>query len=223
MANYAAQRETMVASQLRPNRVTSPDVLRAFSTTPREAFLPDALKPLAYMDDHLALSPAFADAPGRYCLSPMTQAWLLQAARVTTSDTALDIGSGCGMSVAVLAALAKRVDGLEENEALAAFAKNALTGHGVTNAAIRVGPINGAGYTGGPYDVIIVNGGVPQPSEALFELLADGGRLACVVMRPDENRLVAFEKSKNGARRSVVWDASAPLLTGFVEKPGFLF
>ncbi|MDZ4790866.1 MAG: methyltransferase [Hyphomicrobiales bacterium] len=223
MANYAAQRETMVASQLRPNRVTSSDVLRAFATTSREAFLPNALKPLAYMDDHLLLSPAFVDAPGRYCLSPMMQAWLLQAVRITKSDAALDVGCGCGVSAALLAALANRVDALEENETLATFAKSALADQGVTGASVRIAPLTGNGLFGGPYNVIIVNGGVPQPPEKLFELLADDGRLACVITRPDENRLVVFEKTNKVMRRSVVWDASAPPLTGFAEKSGFLF
>ncbi len=223
MADYAAQRETMVASQLRPNRVTSPDVLRVFSRMPREAFLPAPLKPLAYMDEHLALGAAFPDAQGRYSLSPMTQAWLLQAARVTKADTALDVGSGCGCSAALLASLANRVDALEECDGLAKFAGEALATQNVANAAIRRGPLTGANLTGGPYNVIVVNGAVPRPPESLLALLADNGRLACIMARPEENRLMVFEKAKAGIRRSIVWDASAPLLTGFSEKAGFIF
>ncbi len=223
MADYAAQRETMVASQLRPNRVTSPDVLRVFSKTPREAYLPSPLKSLAYMDDHLALSPGFPDAPGRYCLSPMTQAWLLQAARVSKADAALDVGAGAGCSAALLAGLAGRVDALEESDSLAKFAEDALAAESISNVAIRRGPLTGADLAGGPYDVIIVNGAVPRPPESLLALLALNGRLACILAKPDENRVMVFEKVKTGVRQSVIWDASAPPLKAFSEKIGFIF
>ena len=62
--NFEDARRIMVDSQLRPNRVTNEGVLAAMGTLPREQFVPEAQRPVAYVDEDLAI------APGRYNMEP---------------------------------------------------------------------------------------------------------------------------------------------------------
>ena len=72
--NFEDARRIMVESQLRPNRVTSEAVLAAMGSLPREMFVPEALRPIAYVDEDLEI------APGRCIMAPLTLARLVQAA-----------------------------------------------------------------------------------------------------------------------------------------------
>jgi protein-L-isoaspartate(D-aspartate) O-methyltransferase len=222
MPDFAARRETMVASQLRPNRVTAPDVLKAFAETPREAYLPHALRDVAYADEHLHLAPHFAEAAGRYVVSPMVQAWLLQAARVKVGDKALDVGGGGGYSTALLARLGAAAHVLEEAPQLREFAATALKAQNV-NAIVHAGPLTGSSLKEADFHVIMLNGAAQHPPDHLIKRLKDGGRLVCVLTRPSGSRIQVFERVNPGVRSRVVWEANAPVLPGFEENSGFVF
>jgi protein-L-isoaspartate(D-aspartate) O-methyltransferase len=223
MTDFTSLRETMVASQIRPNRVTSVKLLAALLTTPREAYLPAELQPLAYIGQDIPLSGAFQEAEGRFLLAPMIFAWLVQAAGLKPADRVLDLGSATGYSAAVLAGLAARVTAVEENPALAAFAQKALTKQGLTNVSFVTGPLIAGAAQGAPFDVIIVNGSIASIPAELSEQLAEGGRLIAVIGRGAGSKLCLCEKSGGVIRRRSVEDAGAPCLPGFEEKPAFVF
>ncbi len=58
MIDFESARARMVDSQLRTTDVTSHSLLSAFLTVPREAFVPEKLAVLAYIDGDLEIAPA---------------------------------------------------------------------------------------------------------------------------------------------------------------------
>ncbi len=117
--DFQAARLAMVESQIRPNGVRDPLILNAFATVPREAFVPNDQKALAYMDDAALAVPAAGESPARYLLPPMVLAKLLQSASLSQSDQVLDIGGATGYSAAILAQICSNVAALEASEDLA--------------------------------------------------------------------------------------------------------
>ncbi|MGE0660286.1 MAG: protein-L-isoaspartate O-methyltransferase, partial [Reyranellaceae bacterium] len=88
MFDFVQARQNMVDGQLRPNRVTNPAVLDAVSSLPRERFLPEALRHIAYIDDDIPLP------NGRAMMEPLVVCRMIQAADPKPSDVALDVGCG---------------------------------------------------------------------------------------------------------------------------------
>ncbi|MCH7795268.1 MAG: protein-L-isoaspartate O-methyltransferase, partial [Proteobacteria bacterium] len=85
MLEYAIARRNMVESQIRTNKVTDAGLIEAFERVPRELFVPERLRGIAYVDEDIALG------NGRFAMEPMVLARLLQAARPEPDDIALDL------------------------------------------------------------------------------------------------------------------------------------
>ena len=106
MIDFELARATMVESQLRTDRVTDRRILSAFATLPRERFVPEDKRELAYSDASLEVWPSIDGAPARFLLPPVVLARLVQLAAVEAKDAVLDVGCATGYSTAVLAHLA---------------------------------------------------------------------------------------------------------------------
>src|SRR5207248_7504490 len=115
--DFAAARAAMVESQLRPQGVSDPAVLQAMATVPREQFVPDQSRPLAYVDRAVAIG------PGRFLAAPAVLGQLLTQMAPERGQRALVIGAGTGYSVAVLAAMGLEVIALESDPELVARAE----------------------------------------------------------------------------------------------------
>src|SRR5262245_3231662 len=109
MDDFAVLRGRMVDSQLKTEGVTDPVVLAAFGDVPRERFVPERLKPLAYVDNDLLVKAADGTGAGRYLMEPAPLARLIQAAQLDQTDTVLVVGTTTGYSAAVVAHLARGV------------------------------------------------------------------------------------------------------------------
>lgn len=223
MVDFAVQRLNMVESQVRPNGVTDARIIAAMGAIPREKFVPEARRALAYMDDDIliAVSPA---GRRRYLLEPMALARLLQLAEVRPSDILLDIGCGTGYSTAVAAALAESVVAVEENAGLAQIAGETLSELGIANAAVVQGP-HAQGYPAeAPFDVILVNGRIPSVPTGLVEQLKPGGRLVAVVGAGPVSRATLVRRGADGQSSVGAFDVHVPDAAGFeAPQPGFVF
>jgi protein-L-isoaspartate(D-aspartate) O-methyltransferase len=226
MSEYEARRIAMVESQVRPNEVTDVSLLAAMRTLPRERFVPQVLQGLAYMDENIDVFPAKDGAPARFLLSPMVQARLIQLAEIEPQDKVLDVGCATGYATALLSQLAARVTGLEPEPELAKAAKANLAGLKLANAEIVEGALGDGWAAGAPYDVIVLEGSVPQVPATLFAQLAEGGRLVAVLTeRPNmrQGKANLFVKVGGEASGAVHFDAGASPLPGFAPAPAFTF
>lgn len=225
MTDFETARINMVESQIRPSGITDYRITAAMREVPREAFVPRARQALAYFDEDLPLTTGGEEGPARYLMEPMTFARLLQLAEIDGDDLVLDIGCGLGYSTAVIARLGQSVVALESDAALAEKASELLVAHEVMNAAVVTGPLRDGYKAESPYDVIVVNGAVPEVPAGLFEQLAQGGRLVAVVEPAGTvGKTTLFTRRGTAISSRPVYDANVFPLPGFeAEQPGFVF
>jgi protein-L-isoaspartate(D-aspartate) O-methyltransferase len=221
--DFQTARLAMVESQIRPNAVRDPLILNAFATLPREAFVPESQKALAYMDEAVPVLPAAEGSPPRYLLPSMVLAKLLQGAAVSPSDHALDIGGATGYSAAVLAQICRKVEALETSEALAGAMKQNLKAANAEQVSVHHGPLNRGVDASKPYDLILLNGSVAEEPKELFDQLAEGGRLVTIMRRGWQGYAVLFTKSSGAVSGRPIFDAAAEYLPGFEKHPNFVF
>jgi protein-L-isoaspartate(D-aspartate) O-methyltransferase len=218
MTDFAAARLNMVDSQIRTNKVTDPRLIEALEAVPRERFVTDAQRGVAYIDEDLEI------APGRYLMEPMVLARLLQAAAPRPADMALVIGCGAGYSTAILARLAQTVVGLESDRALMDRANRTLNALDVDNAVVVEGPLAAGYQKQAPYDVILFAGAVAEVPQVVKRQLADGGRLVAVVVDDAGiGRGTLIQRAGDSFSARTLFDAATPLLPGFAREAGFVF
>ena len=227
MIDFERQRLTMVESQVRPNQVTEERLIAAMRSLPRERFVPPPLRELAYMDESIEVFPAIDGAPARFLLAPMVLARLVQLASIEPQDTVLDVGFVTGYSTSVLARLGQTVIGLEPEPELAEAAARTLRELDIANAEIVKGALAQGHPESGPYDVIILNGSVPEVPESLLVQLKEGGRFAAVITKGPNNlhqgKACLFVKVNGATSGLPHFDAGAKPLPGFAPPPCFKF
>src|SRR5205823_1679475 len=145
--DFTAARAAMVDSQLRPQGVTDPAVLGAMGSVPREQFLPDASRPLAYVDRAVAIG------PGRFLAAPAVLGQLLMEMIPLPTQRALVVGAGTGYSAAVLRAIGVDVVALESAPELGGKARE-------LGIEVIEGPLEAGCRKGAPYELILIDGAV---------------------------------------------------------------
>lgn len=217
MFDAATARRMMVDGQIRTADVTDLDLIAAMLAVPRERFVPPALAGQAYSDGDIALG------GGRALLKPMVLGKLLQAARVRSEDLVLDLGCGTGYSSAVLSRIAGSVVALEQDAALASQAKDTLAAVGCRNVTVATGPLTSGWAAAAPYDFILLNGATEIVPDNLAAQLRPNGRLACVFGCVPPGKAMLYRVTEGRLVGRPVFDATAPLLPGFVAPPAFVF
>lgn len=219
MTDFALARRNMVDGQLRPNRVNNAALLTAIGELPRERFLPDGLRSVAYADDDVPLG------NGRFMMEPMVLARLIQSLQPQSEDKAMVVAAGRGYGAAILARLVKSVVAVESDAGLAAAAQQTLRELSVTNVQQVAGPTEQGAAASAPYDVILIEGAVGEVPAAIVDQLAEGGRLASVISDPSGALGVAQLFVKQGGVTSgrPLFDAGTPPLPGFARPPRFTF
>ena len=205
-------REDMVETQIRARGVRDEAVLRAMLRVPRQLFVSDSLRSVAYADCPQRIG------HGQTISQPYIVALMTELARPTATSKALDVGTGSGYQAAVLAELCQAVYGIEIVESLADEAKRRMAELGYSQVTIRCGD----GYRGwpdqAPFDLIIVAAApshIPQP---LVDQLAEGGRLV-IPVGDYFQELMVVEKTAGGLtrQRSVIPVAFVPM-TGEAQR-----
>jgi len=226
MADLSKLREDMVEHQIAARGIRSEAVLGALRKVPREAFLPERLREFAYED-----SPLPIDA-GQTISQPYIVALMTEALDLRGGERVLEIGTGSGYAVAVLAEIAAEVYTIERIGELAEKAASALEALGCRNVHV----VHADGTLGwaaaAPYDAIIVAVGGPGVPESLKKQLKVDGRLLIPVgTDPRAQELVRVTRISNEEFKSedladvrfvplVGEEGWAPAELPFPSKPG---
>jgi protein-L-isoaspartate(D-aspartate) O-methyltransferase len=221
MSDFSTARQKMVDGQVRPSDVTDLRVLDAMLAVPREAFVPESQRALAYLD--LDLDVGEADSAKRFLIKPAVIAKMLQAAEIMATDNVLVVGCASGYAAAVAASLACRVTATESDGALAAKAGDVLAKLGFGNVTVRTQAAADGDAANAPYDVIVLAGATEIVPDRLYRQLKDGGRLVGVfaVSRPPRAMIVTHSHADFGDR--ALFDAAVPVLPGLERPPAFVF
>lgn len=205
-------------SQLRTTNVTDRRILAAMGRIPREIFVPEARRPIAYIDESHAFG---AVAPGRFLPAPSPFAKLVQLAEIAPGDRILDVGAATGYSTAVLAALGAEVLGIEREARLVELAAANLSSLGVANAKVIEGSHDRAPK--GRFDVIVLEGAVKSVPEAFFTSLAEDGRLVALLQTGVTAVAHLFVKTGKTVTSRPEFNASLPPLEAPRPTEDFVF
>lgn len=211
----------MVDGQVRPSDVTDTRILDAMLAVPRELFVPDSKKALAYLD--LDLDVSEDGATKRFLIKPVVLAKLLQAAEISATDRVLVVGCASGYAAAVLSHFAGQVVATESEPTLAATATALLGQLGCGNVTVRTAAEADADALDGPYDVIVLNGATEIVPERHYAQLRDGGRLVGVYATTIPPRATIAVHSHGDFGNRALFDAVAPVLPGLERVPAFVF
>ena len=215
MTDFAARRTMMVDTQVRPSDVTKFPIIDAMLAVARENFVPATQREAAYVGENLALG------SGRVLLEPRTLAKLLDALAIEGDELVLDIGCAYGYSAAVVARMAEAVIAVEEDEMMAGEAQDALVEAGADNVVMHVGPLAEGAPEHGPYDVILIEGGVAELPQGIADQLKEGGRIGCLFMQGALGEVRVGHKRDGRISWRLAFNATAPVLEGFDKAPAF--
>lgn len=215
--SFEIARKAMIDSQIRPNKVIDERVVAAFASTPRENFVPKSLRDVAYVDEDLALS------GGRYLVEAMVMGRILQALELRESDTVLLVGAGTGYTAALLSQLCASVIAIDNRTTGVEKTQEMLGQMEIGNVAVLKGKLTEGYASEGPYDAIIIEGGVEVMPDALLKQLTPHGKCAAIWRETATAQGEASLWSQAGTQftRRALFNAQVPTLAEFKAKPHF--
>lgn len=200
-----AARVQMVEQQVRAADVLDGRILEVLGSVPRECFVPERWRDLAFADSEIPLP------CGKRMLRPMLVGRILQALNVRDGEQVLEIGTGSGFVSACLARLGARVRSIELHAEIAELARaNLAAVAGPSTVEVVTG--DGMGLTDeSRYDAVMLTASLPLYQTRFERALRPGGRLFAVVgsATPQQAQLVR----RTGARD---W-SSETLFETFIE------
>ena len=215
MSDFAARRIMMVDTQVRPSEVTKFPIIDAMLNVPRENFVPRERRETAYVDGNIVLGAS------RVVLEPRTLAKMLDALDLQNDELVLEIASGHGYSAAVMAHIAQAVVAVENDEDMANDAQTALSDAGADNVVVQAGALQDGAPEHGPYDVIVLQGGVESVPASITDQLKEGGRMAALFMTGALGEVRIGRKLDGQLNWRLAFNASAPVLPGFEKATEF--
>jgi protein-L-isoaspartate(D-aspartate) O-methyltransferase len=182
----------MVRKDLAGRGISDKRVLAAMAAVPREHFVPEDLKHLAYSDQPLPIG----------CEQTISQPYIValmtEEAHITRHSNVLEVGTGTGYSTAVLAAIARHVWSIERIAELSNCAHVRLAEIGVDNVTLLVGDGAEGCPEEAPFDAIVVAAAAPDSPQSLIDQLAIGGRMVIPVGDRAIQTLLSVERTAAG-------------------------
>ncbi|MGZ4388157.1 MAG: protein-L-isoaspartate(D-aspartate) O-methyltransferase [Gaiellaceae bacterium] len=187
-----AERAWMVERQLRRRGIRDERVLAAMGRVPRELFVPEDARNLAYSDNALLIG------HGQTISQPYMVARICEELRLRGDERVLDVGAGSGYQAAVLAELAAEVVAVEVVPELAELARANLAAAGYERVEVLCADGSLGVPERAPFGGIAVAAAAPEPPPALYEQLEPGGRLVVPVGARGDQELLVIEKRPDG-------------------------
>lgn len=173
--DFEIARFNMIEQQIRPWEVLDTQVLELLRKVPRELFVSEAERSLAFADLSLPIG------HGETMWQPKMEARILQALALTTSDRVLEIGTGSGYLTALLASCSNQVTSVDIHGDLIGLARKRLSAQRINNVQLVEGDGSRGWPSSEPWNAIVLTGSVPTLPSAYLDILASGGRLAAIV------------------------------------------
>ncbi|WP_296279283.1 protein-L-isoaspartate O-methyltransferase [Pseudoxanthomonas sp.] len=215
--DYTQARENMVEQQVRPWDVLDARVLETLAALPRESFVADAHRALAYADLELPLG------HGQAMAKPVIEGRTLQALKPQADEDVLEIGTGSGYLTACLAHLARDVVSLEIHPDLADAARARLETAGL-GSNVRIETADALAWdTDRRFDVVCVTGAVATVPARFLQWLRPGGRLFVVQGVSPVMEAVLHVNDVNGPRIDSLFETDLAYLVGAAPAPQFVF
>lgn len=203
--DYGLQRRAMVDEQIRQRGIREREVLKAMEQVPRHLFVPESVRPKAYEDAALAIS------PGRAIYQPYVVALMTSLLDLDRGDKVLEVGTGTGYHAAILSRIAREVYSIEIDSSAASQASKRLSGLGYPNVFVR----HGDGYQGwieeAPFDAILLSVAPPRVPKPLIDQLRVGGKMVVPVGGFFQDLLVITKTADGLEKRTVIPVRVAPM------------
>lgn len=217
VTDYTKARENMVEQQVRPWDVLDVRVLDVLSQIPRDAFVPEAYRALAYADLAVPIG------HGELMLKPVVEGRMLQALALEPTEDVLEIGTGSGFLTACLGRLARNVVSLEIRPELAESARARLAALGF-DGNVRIDTADAMHYQAtAQFDAICVSAAVDALPRHFLQWLRPGGRMFLVQGRAPAMTAVLVHNDVNGPRIESLFETVLPYLAGAAPTPEFQF
>lgn len=207
--NFEQARSNMVSQQVRTWDVLDDHVLDVLRELPREEFVPQKYRQLAYSDSMIPLD------HGQMMLKPVLEGRLLQGLELQATDDVLEVGTGSGYFAACLAALCRRVTSVEIHGDMIKSAQSRLDDLGISTVElIEADALSGWSATS-RYDVIVLTGAVHTLPDRMASWLKPGGRVCAVVGdSPNMHAVIATAQGTSLIRSRSFLETDIPYLAG---------
>jgi protein-L-isoaspartate(D-aspartate) O-methyltransferase len=204
----------MLRQQVRAWEVLDDQVLRIMGRVPREAFVPEGFRELAFADLEVPLG------HGQQMMTPKIEGRLLQSLRLLPVDRVLEIGTGSGFLTACLANLAETVVSVEIFPEFTDAARAKLESLATSNVELSTTDALRLEYAD-EFDAIALTASLPELDEFFIRMLRPGGRLFAVVGREPimEARLITRHANGEWTQQSLFETVIKPLLNIEVREP----
>jgi len=219
--DFNSAREAMVEQQIRPWDVLDLRVLDTLARLPREAFVNDAFRTLAYADLELPIG------HGEMMMKPVLEGRTLQALALEPGDEVLEIGTGSGFLSACLASLARSVTSIERHQDFIEPARTRLAALGLNN--VRFERADALAWNPARrFDAICVTGAVDSIPPDWLKWLRPGGRMFVIRGRAPAMEAVLVrstgnDEDVNTATIESLFETGLAYLAGAEPAPEFTF
>ncbi len=211
-------RLNMIEQQVRPWDVLDQRVLDVMAAVPREQFVDERYRALAFADTELPIG------HGESMMPPRVEGRMIQALQLRDSDVVLEIGTGSGYPTACMASLVSHVFTVEIHGDLLERAQARAVAQGIGNVTWQQGDAAfGWNKAPGHYDAIAVTGSLPEYDPCFEQMLKPGGRLFIVVGEaPVMNAMLVTRSINDSFARETLFELDLKPLVGREKRPAFV-
>jgi len=211
-------RFNMIEQQIRPWDVLDPGTLELLENIPREQFVPEDYRELAYADIGIPL------AHGQVMMHPIVEARMLQALELNKGDNVLEIGTGSGYVTSMLAAASSHVTSVDINPDFISDAGKRLAEHNIKNVTLECGDASQGWKSDEAFDAIVITGSLPSLPESYAELLNRGGRIFTIIGEAPAMHATLLRRTDDGDLVSEqLFETELPALINADKPSSFVF
>lgn len=210
-------RQNMLSQQIRACSVQDGRILNIIKNTPRELFVPELYRDVAFADWNIPLG------NDQFMMTPKDEANILQTLAITDQDCILEIGTGSGYLTALLAKLGKYVYSIDIFEEFTKSAKHKLETIQLHNFTLATADASKGWDKYAPYDVICMTASLPLLEKHWLDSLADNGRLFAILGHGTAMRATLLRKTDKQTKIKTCFETSIPPMINAPEGEAFLF